>query len=181
VLDFLDSVPALQGVGNYVLRGLTLSDSVVAPVSGNLSGVVGPFTLEEDATLRVTEQGSYDQLTFSEALNTRIIGLSGSLLLGIGSASGLAPWRVQAGARGFFLSREGLNAISLSTGSLFEELERQTRAGPILILSFMRWHGVGPTLNGSIWYSVIKDQTFDVPALTRTPQIECQLIAQWKF
>ncbi len=181
VLDFLDSVPALAGVGNYVLRGLTLSDSVVAPVTGNLSGAVGPFTVEEDATLRVTEQGSYDQPAFSEVLDTRITELSGSLLLGLASAGGRAPWRVQAGARGFFLSREGENTVSLATGPVFEQLEQQVRVGPILIISLSRWGGLGPMLNGSVWYSVIKDQTFDVPAITRTPQLESQLTAQWTF
>jgi hypothetical protein len=181
VLDFLDSIPALEGVGNYVLRGLTLSDSVVAPMSGNLSGIVGPLTAEEDATLRVTEQGSYDEPTFSEALNTRVTELSASLLLGLASTGGQAPWRVQAGARSFFLTREGINTVSLATGPQFEELERQIRVGPIVIISLMRWRGVGPMLNGSIWYSVIKDQTFDTPSLTRTPQLECQLTSQWTF
>lgn len=181
VLDYLDSVPSLGGVGNYVLRGMTLSDSVVVPVTGNLSGVVGPFTLEEDATLRVTEQGSYDEPSFSEVLDTRITELSGSLLLGLASQGGLSPWSMQAGVRSFILGREGDNTASLSTGPLFEELERQIRIGPVVIVSLSRWHNMGPSLNGSIWYSVIKDQTFDVPAITRTPQLECQLTAQWTF
>ena len=181
VLDFLDSLPSLEGVGNYVLRGLSLSDTVITPVTGNLSKMVGPFTIEEDAVLRITEQGSYDQPTFSEVLNTRISELSASLLLGLTSASGLSPWKVQAGVRSFFLINEGINTLSLATGPIFEELERQTRIGPIAIVSLMRWHGTGPTLSGSIWYSVIKDQTFDVPTITRTPQLECQLISQWTF
>jgi hypothetical protein len=181
VLDFADSVPALEGVGNYVLRGLTLSDSVVAPVSANLSHVVGPFTMEEDATLRITEQGGYDEPTFSEVLNSRITELSASLLLGLASVGGQAPWRIQAGVRSFFLFRDGINTASLATGPIFEELERQVRVGPIVIVSLMRWHGTGPILNGSVWYSVIDDQTFDVPNYTRTPQLECQLSLQWTF
>ncbi len=44
VLDYLDSLPALEGVGNYVLRGLSLSDTVQVPVTASLSHHVGPFT-----------------------------------------------------------------------------------------------------------------------------------------
>jgi hypothetical protein len=181
VLDYLNSVPSLQGVGNYVLRGLSVSDSVIVPFTGNVSSVVGPYSMEEDATLRVDERGSYDATSFSEVLDTRIAELSASLLLGLSSAGGQAPWRVQAGVRSFILSREGQNTTSLAAGPIFEELERQIRIGPILILSLMRWHGIGPTLSGSIWYSVIKDQTFDVPLITRTPQLESQLSAQLTF
>ena len=35
VLDYLDSVPILQGVGNYLLRGLALSDSIMIPLGLN--------------------------------------------------------------------------------------------------------------------------------------------------
>ncbi len=181
VLDFLDSVPALEGVGNYVLRGLSLSDSILAPLGGNLSAALGPLTIEQDAALRVTEQGGYDKPAFSESLDTRVSGLSASLLLGLSSVGGIAPWKVQAGARSFFLSREGINTLSLASGPMFEELERQIRVGPIVIVSFTRSHQMGPMLSGYVWYSVIKDQTFDVIATTRTPQLECQLTAQWTF
>ncbi len=181
VLDYLDSLPALEGVGNYVLRGLSLSDTVVAPICASLSHTVGPFTVEEDATLRITEQGSYDEPTFTEVLDTRITELSASLLLGLASVGTQSPWRVQAGARSFFLINEGINTASLATGPLFEVLERQTRVGPIVIVSLMRWHGMGPMLNASFWSSVIKDQMFDVPALTRTPELECQVTSQWTF
>jgi hypothetical protein len=181
LLDFLDSLPVLQGVGNYVLRGLTLSDTVIAPITGKLSRNVGPFTIEEDASLRITEQGSYEASNFSEVLNTRITEVSASLLLGVASAGTQSPWKVQAGARSFFLINEGINTTSLGTGPLFEVLERQVRIGPVLIVALERWHGTGPMLSGSVWYSVIKDQMYDVPSLTRTPEVECQLISQWTF
>jgi hypothetical protein len=181
VLDYLDSLPALEGVGNYVLRGLSLSDTVQVPVTANVSHHVGPFTVEEYTTLRITEQGSYDEPAFSEVLNTRITNLSASLLIGLGGIGTQAPWKIQAGARSFFLISEGINTTSLGTGPLFEVLERQTRIGPVIIVSLMRWQGTGPMLTGSFWYSVIKDQMFDVPSLTRTPQVECQLTSQWTF
>ena len=120
-------------------------------------------------------------LAFSEVLNTRITNISASLLLGLASVGTQSPWKVQAGARSFFLINEGINTASLATGPLFELLERQTRIGPVLIISLMRWNGTGPILSGSFWYSVIKDQEFDVPSLTRTPQVECQLTSQWTF
>ncbi len=186
VLDYLDSVPALQGIGNYVMRGLTLSDSIRTPLGIQPFGPAYPFTIEEGSMLQISERGSYDEPTFSEVLDTRITELSGSLLLGLSGTGGQSPWSVRAGVRGFFLFNDGQNTASLAGGPVFQELERQTRIGPLVIVSLMRWHGVGPMLNGSVWYSVIKDETFDgssaMPsAITRMPQIESQLSAQWTF
>ncbi|HET6400723.1 MAG TPA: hypothetical protein VFH95_04910 [Candidatus Kapabacteria bacterium] len=179
VLDYLDSVPILQGIGNYLLRGLTLSDSIMFPLA--LLAGIGPVTFEEGATLHVNERGSYDVPSFSELLDTRITDLSATLLLGIHSSGGLAPWTIRAGVQGFILSRSGPNTTLPENGLPFEELERQTRIGPLLTVSFLRWQGVGPVLMGTAWYAVIKDQTFDVPSVTRTPELESHLSVQWTF
>jgi hypothetical protein len=186
LLDYLDSVPALQGIGNYVMRGLTLSDSIRTPLGIQPFGPAYPFTIEEGSMLQISERGSYDEPTFSEVLDTRITELSGSLLLGLSGTGGQSPWSVRAGVRAFFLLNDGQNTASLAGGPVFQELERQIRIGPQVIVSLMRWHGIGPMLNGSVWYSVIKDETFDgsstVPsAISRMPQIESQLSAQWTF
>jgi hypothetical protein len=187
-LDYLDSVPILQGVGNYLLRGLTLSDSIMVPLGLYPIHGVGPLTLEEGATLHVNERGSYDVPSFSELLDTRITDFSATLLLGVSSFGGqgnsgpsTAPWRIRAGVQAFILSRSGPNLTSPENGQPFEELERQTRVGPLVTVSLLRWGALGPMLEGSAWYAVIKDQTYDVPSITRTPQIESHLSVQWTF
>jgi|GEM_PF-2102295 len=180
VLDYLDSVPILQGVGNYLLRGFTLSDSVAIPLG--LRPFLGSgMTIEEGATLRVSERGSYDVSSFSELLDTRITELSATVLLGMNAFGSVAPWRVRVGLQGFLLSRSGPNTTSPENGQPFQELERQTRIGPLLTLSFLRWRGLGPMLEGSLWYAVIKDQIFDIPSISRTPQLESHLSVQWTF
>ncbi len=179
VLDYLDSVPILQGVGNYLLRGLSLSDSIMFPLVQLAN--LGPLAFEEGATLNMNERGSYDVPSFSELLDTRITDLSATLLLGIHSSGGPAPWIIQAGVQSFILSRSGPNTTSPQNGQPFQELERQTRIGPLLMISFLRWQGLGPVLTGSAWYAVIKDQTFDIPSVTRTPELESHLSVQWTF
>ena len=181
VLDYLDSIPLLAGVGNYLLRGLTLADSLRIPTGIRPFASASPITLEEGATLRISERGSYDAGAFSEVLSTRVAELSATILAGITSFGMLAPWDVRAGVQAFILSRSGPNTSEAELGTPFQELERQTRIGPLIIVSLMRSNATGPILSGTLWYSVIKDQTFDVPSNTRTPQLESHLIVQWMF
>ncbi len=180
VLDYLDSVPALQGVGNYLLRGLTLTDSTSVPLGVHPLANAGPLTFEEGATVRISERGSYDVPTFSEVLDTRVIEFSATALLGLTKYDSYAPWTVRAGVQAFILSRSGPNT-TIEIGQPFQELERQTRIGPLLTVTFLRPNGIGPMLDGSLWYAVIKDQTFDIPSITRTPQLESHLELQWMF
>ncbi|HZK75287.1 MAG TPA: hypothetical protein VFD13_00105, partial [Candidatus Kapabacteria bacterium] len=181
VLDYLDSVPILQGVGNYLLRGVTLSDSIMVPIGFHPAMGMGPITIEEGATLHVNERGSYDVPSFSELLDTRITDFSATLLLGLSSIQGLAPWRIRAGVQAFILSRSGPNTTSPENGQPFQELERQTRIGPLVTISLLRGQRLGPMLEGSAWYAVIKEQTYDIPSITRTPQLESHLAIQWTF
>ena len=181
VLDYLDSIPLLAGVGNYLLRGLTVADSLQLPTGIRPFAGAGPITLEEGATLRVSERGSYDAGAFSEVLSTRIAELSATVLAGMTSFGSLAPWDVRAGMQAFLLSRSGSNTTNPESGTPFQELERQTRIGPLIVVSLMRTTPTGPILSGSLWYSLIKDQTFDIPSITRTPQLESHLIVQWMF
>ncbi len=181
VLDYLDSIPLLAGVGNYLLRGLSLSDSIMVPLGIHPLADAGPITFEEGATLRVSERGSYDVAGFSEVLSTRVTELSATLLAGITSFESRAPWKIRAGVQAFILSRSGPNVTDPELGTPFQELERQTRIGPLVTLSLLRSAPTGPALIGSVWYSVIKDETFDIPSLTRTPQLESHLSVQWMF
>jgi len=181
VLDYLDSIPSLEGAGNYVLRGLSLSDSVLFPTGIHLFHKTVSIDVEELATLQVDERGSYDVPAFSEQLDIRISSLSATLLIGFVDTAGAAPWSVRAGVRGFVLSRSGQNTASLSVTSNFEELERQTRIGPIMFVTFLRSNGLGPMLIASLWYSGVKDQTYDVPSISYARQLESHLTAQWIF
>ena len=181
VLDYLDSLPILQSVGNYVLRGVTLTDSSLIPLGIRPFAAAGPLTLEDGVVLRISERGSYNPGEFSERRDTRITELSTSLLLGLSSVDGPAPWSIRAGVRGFFLSRSGRSQLSIAAQQIFGELERQTRIGPYALISLTRSNNTGPALIGSIWYAVIKSQTFDIPTISRTPQLESHLQVQWTF
>ncbi|HEY3874889.1 MAG TPA: hypothetical protein VGM92_05400, partial [Candidatus Kapabacteria bacterium] len=181
VLDYLDSVPALEGIGDYVMRGLTVSDSLMASTGFRPFDAAGPLTVQEGTLVQVSERGSYDETGFSEVLSSQITQLSGSVTLGLASMGGAAPWSVQAGVRAFFLFNEGQNTSSVSSALSFDELERQTRVGPVVIVSLLRWHGMGPMLFGSIWYAVLHDEDLTSGTLTRTPEVEAQLSAQWNF
>jgi hypothetical protein len=181
VLDYLDSIPSIEGIGNYVLRGMTLSDTLLFPTGIRLFHNTASVTIEEGASLQVDERGSYDVPSFSEQLDTRTSALSAALLAGLTDSSGAAPWSVHAGVRAFVLSRDGQNTVSLSAAGVFEELERQTRIGPVVVISLLRSNGIGPMLIASLWYSGVKDQTYDIPSLSYTHQLESYLTAQWIF
>ena len=103
--------------------------------------------------------------------------------------SSSAPWSIRAGVRAYILSRNGFPLQSEGqTNPSFGELARQIRIGPEVIVLLARINGVGPSLSGSFWYSIIKDETFDPGddrsspvTITRTPQFESHLYAQWTF
>ena len=186
VLDYLDSLPILQSVGNYVIRGMILTDSLLVPLGLRPFAAAGPLAIENGAELRISERGSYEQNGFTERRDTRITELSASLLLDLSSigstfSPSYAPWSIRAGVRGFFLSRYGRSDLSIEAQQTFSELERQTRIGPYALVSLARRGGSGPVLSGSVWYAVIHSQTFDIPSYTRTPQLESHLQVQWTF
>ncbi|HWF43155.1 MAG TPA: hypothetical protein VG537_00800, partial [Candidatus Kapabacteria bacterium] len=201
VLDYLDSLPFLQSVGNYVLRGMTLSDSTLVPLWLPFLGAsirpfraAGPITIEDGLAIRVSERGSYSSSAFSEQRDTRVLELSATLLLGLSSNSNPisstpasipllrdAPWSIRVGARGFFQSRYGHSDVSLAAQQTFSQLGTQDRLGPFVLITLARNQSIGPMLYASLWYSVIHNKTYDIPSYTRTPQLETHLQVQWAF
>jgi hypothetical protein len=196
VLDYLDSLPFLQSVGNYVLRGMTLSDSTLVPLWLPFLGAsirpfraAGPITIEDGVAIRISERGSYVASVFSEQRDTRVFELSATLLLGLSSNSNSisnaylrdAPWSIRVGARGFFQSRYGHSDVSLAAQQTFSQLGTQDRLGPFVLITLARSQSIGPMLYASLWYSVIHNKTFDLPSYTRTPQLETHLQVQWVF
>jgi len=188
VLDYLNILPSLQEVGNYVLRGASLSDSILFSLGIHPSATLGPITFEEGMSLRLSERGNFNADAFTERRDTRMAEIGATALFGISSQTGLAPWSIRVGARGFVLSTSGRSANNPTPASAFGELERQTRIGPMVQISLLRWASVDersstfePVLSASAWYAVIKSETFDVPSVTRTPQLESHLQVQWTF
>ncbi len=181
VLDYLNSLPSLQAVGNYLLRGITVSDSIAFPLGLRPLQNEESLTLEEGLTLRVSERGSYNETAFSERRDAQVTELGAAVLLGIASKSGRAPWNVRLGARGFLLSQSGRSVGGPSSAALFTELQRQTRIGPMFLLSLLRSEGKGPELTGSIWYAWIRSQSYDLSSYSRSAQMESHISVQWAF
>ena len=184
ILDYLDSVPQLAGIGNYVMRGLTVSDTVSTSLGIRPFASFNPLMLAEGALFGIQERGSYDEQTFSEVVSSRITQLSAMIAIVCSTSQGAAPWSIQAGARAFVLVNQG-NFTGASESNPFGTLETQVRVGPIVTISFLRPRAIGPMLFGSLWYSVLKDVTYSGPdvesGMTRTPEVEAQLSAQWTF
>jgi hypothetical protein len=181
VLDYLNSLPSLQAVGNYVLRGASLSDSILFSLGLRPFDGAGPITFEEGIAARLSERGNYDPGAFTERRDTRVTELAATALLGLVSAGSSSAWSLRAGVRGFVLSESGRGNAGSTVTASFGEIQRQTRIGPMLRASLFREAGLQPVLSGSLWYAVIKNESFDIPSVTRTPQLESHLQVQWSF
>lgn len=173
--DYLGVIPLLA-TGDYVLRGMTLSDSIALPI-------LRPWLrLEQGIALRISERGSYNADAFSERRDTRVTELSASLLAGISGATySRVRWDIRAGARAFILSRSANSTESMTTTAMtttFGEVERQMRIGPAMVVSLTRQNYRGPMLTGSLWYSVLTQQ---LPSYTTSRQLESHLAASWIF
>ena len=178
ILDYLNSLPSLQAVGNYLLRGVSITDSLLVPLGHVGLANTGPLTIEEGLSLRVSERGSYNTDAFSERRDARVTEFGATVLLGITSFDGLS---VRAGARAFVLSQSGRSTSGLSPAPLFAELQRQTLIGPMMIVSLWRGGTASPTLSGSVWYARNVSQSFDVPSYYRSAQLESHLMVEWVF
>ena len=181
ILDYLSSLPSLQAVGDYVLRGASLTDSIGFSLGLRPFAELEPISFEEGMTVRLSERGNFNADAFSERRDARIAEISASALLGIASHGGAAPWSVRAGVRGFLLSTSGRTSAQEQPTPSFGELQRQTRIGPMITMLLMRSSSFMPVLSATAWYAVIKSETFDVPSVTRTPQLESHLQVQWAF
>lgn len=186
VFDYINSLPLLSSIGNYLLRGMTITDTLAVPL-GRMAG--GAATIEQGVSLRVSERGSFNDQAFTERRDASVTELGASLLFGLASELfGAEPrWNLRLGARAFFLSHSGRGSEALTPGSApFTELERQSRIGPMLLLSLTRPFATGPTLTGSLWYAVLTTQDFDTQSAawrvaSRSTQLESHLTAAWTF
>jgi hypothetical protein len=179
VLDYLDSLPILQSVGSYVIRGLAMHDTTriaLPQVRESLES-----GLEFSGDLRVSERGSFNEREFSERRSTRVTELTTSALLAMGSQSGKAPWQVKGGLKGFFLFREGEMTSSLLSGENFGTLEKLTRVGPYFELDLLRSNGTGPVLIGSLWYSVLRSEQSQSATIYTSQKLESHLEVTWTF
>lgn len=179
VLDYFDSLPILQSVGSYVIRGFSLHDTLRIEMGRTFSDI--RTGMETTTDLRVSERGSYNIKEFSEHRSTRVTELTALALLALDSWQGQAPWSLKGGVKGFFLYREGESTGSLLSGEKFGELERQSRFGPYLQLDLFRADGRGPALRGALWYSALRSQQSTSGTVYLTQKLESHLEAQWVF
>lgn len=179
VLDYLDSLPILQSVGSYVIRGLAMHDTTRILLPSLRESMESALELSGD--LRVSERGSFNEREFSERRSTRVTELTTSALLALGSPFSAAPWQIKGGLKGFFLFREGERTGSLLSGESFGELERLTRVGPYFELDLLRSNGIGPMLIGSLWYSVLRSEQSQSATLYRSQKLESHLEVTWTF
>ncbi|MDP4199446.1 MAG: hypothetical protein Q8922_02725 [Bacteroidota bacterium] len=181
IFDYINSLPLLSNIGNYLLRGMTVTDTLAIPIAWRMPS--SSLTLEQAVSLRISERGGFSDQAFTERRDASVTELSASLLLGLASKLTEPRWSIRMGARGFFLSRSGRGTGALSASlAPFSELERQSRIGPEIILTLGQpaWLR-GPSLTGSLWYAILTSQHFDVPSYTRSTQLESHLMAAWTF
>lgn len=149
VLDYYKDLPQLQSIGNYLLRGLSVRDSLTLELG--TAGTSTPMFLEASADTRLSERGSYDPDNFLERREQLITEVGSEVLLGIRLIEGVAPLSVRLGARSFFYDRKGAGL----TRQDLQTLEQQWRAGPVISVSAIRSEASGPEIFAALWYAFV--------------------------
>ena len=173
VLDYYDRLPQLQSIGNYLLRGLTFRDSLLARLG--TSDIILPLELsfQSQLELRLNERGSYDAQAFSERRSLLITEAGGEAAIGFHHRRQSAPLALHLGVRAFLYKRDGLETGSI----LWGEQERQWRIGPLV--SLVLESGSGPELYGAFWHAFIT--TTRDAAITTSSQTEAHLGARFRL
>lgn len=181
VFDYVNQLPQLSAIGNYVLRGMTLTDTLAFPLV-SLSHSGPQISLEQAMALRVSERGSYNDSAYTERRETRIAEAGASIYVTVSSQHGMEiPWTVRIGARTFVTSHSGRFAQNAQAAP-FEELERQTRIGPAIAIEMGRLYSHGPSLQASMWYAWSSSKLFESALATKPiAQPESYLTAAWSF
>lgn len=179
VYDFASPVTSADGARDYLIRGVNGSDSIRISL-GRFPILWDALTqIEGIFDLRLYERGAYNAAAFTERPVLRTSEFSGDLTLNLTDRNSLSPALIKIGARAFFLRRFAPNvANSLTDLSLQDRLDR---IGPLLIVVLDQFATKGPRLYGSLWYSFVDQQTYDINTTTASQQVEARLAAQWSF
>ena len=180
VLDYLNEFPLLSSVGSYVLRGISFRDSTrielgLHPVhESNLS-------FESNFEIRDYERGEWQESSFSERRSATNLEIAGEAVFTLSVHEGNAPWSARLGTKGFLLSRSALNQTALTPAGTYEEIERQSRIGPLFECSLYRAGTTGPTLTASVWYALLAVHNFETDTWTHDRSVESLLAVRWSF
>lgn len=149
VLDYFDRLPQLQSIGNYLLRGLTFRDSLLARLGQ--TNVLLPLELsfQSQLELRLNERGGYDEDAFTERRSLLITEAGGEAAIGFHYRRIAVPLSLHLGARAFLYTRKGGEALNAQ----WHEQERQWRVGPLI--SLVLESANGPELFGAFWHAFI--------------------------
>ncbi len=167
VLDYFDRLPQLQSIGNYLLRGLTFRDSLLARLG--TTNVILPLELsfQSQLELRLNERGGYNEKEFTERRSLLITEVGGEAAFGFHHRRVSAPLSLHIGARAFLYTRKGGEALNAE----WHEQERQWRVGPLISLALES--RTGPELYGAFWYAFIA--TTREAIVTHSTQTEAHL------
>ncbi|HYM21096.1 MAG TPA: hypothetical protein VEW28_08855 [Candidatus Kapabacteria bacterium] len=178
VYDFI--LPSAGPTGNpdYLIRGINASDSLLISIGRwpFLGNAIGMF--ESDLTFRLYERGAYNSGSFSERPLLRTNELSGDVTINIQDRSSGAPVLVKLGARTFYQLRSAPATAETTALSL---QERVNRFGPLVVIVLDEQRASGLRFYGSVWYSILKHDSFDLNSFSSTTLIEGRLGARWTF
>jgi hypothetical protein len=149
VLDFFDRLPQLQSIGNYLLRGLTFRDSLLARLGSATIILPVDLSFQSQFELRFNERGGYNENAFTERRSLLITEVGGEAAIGFHHRAASAPLALHLGARAFLYTRKGGEALSVE----WREQERQWRIGPLV--SLVLENSTGPELYGALWHAFI--------------------------
>ena len=164
---------------DYVIRGMTLRDSLLADISdGRLFGIFSPALLLR-LEYRFYQQGAYNADAFSERPLLASQEVSSDALLQLSAYDPEAPIRLQIGARGYFVERK--NAETIGLRSSLKPSEAISRIGPLVVITSDRAAPRGARLYASLWYAVATSESYVSHIKTVSSKLESRLVAEWIF
>lgn len=175
VLDYHDRLPQLQAIGNYLIRGLSIRDSMQVVLSSTI-GVNSTLFLEGVVDARLNERGSYDPQKFTERRVMLISETGAELSVGLRKVMGRAPLSVRAGVRAFEFRREG-PGLGLRQEWMLQD--HSLRWGPLVSVTLEQLDEIGSELYGALWYAFNSSSSQAV--LSRTQQVEGHLGVRWRM
>jgi hypothetical protein len=178
VYDFASPISDVNGIRDYLIRGVNGSDSIRISL-GKLPEWNVFTAIEGIFDLRLYERGAYNAIGFSERPILRTSEFSGDLTLNVTDGFSPSPTLIKIGARAFFLRR--YSPIVTSSVSDLELQEHLNRVGPLFIIIIDQLELKGPRLYGSVWYSFVEQKIFDTNITNSSRQVEARLSAQWTF
>lgn len=173
--DFFLLSLSLTGTRDYIIRGMSIRDSLFIPYALSTTLKSG---IELRFDIRLSEQGTFNTDAFTTRPQLAAQEVVGESLVHLVTGTQNYPVLIRGGVKTLILSRSIITP-SASISSLSTQ-EQSFRYGPVLYLTLDQSHKSGMRFYGYCWYGFVNSHRMDGGRLNDT-QVEGRIVAEVKF